>query len=244
MKNFYHISPQEKGLIWAQGAAIICVFAFFFYRSAWAIPLLLPLAFLYQKIAAAKLKSGKQEELRLRFKEMIEIVAGNLRAGYSVENAFLETGREMSRLHRADAPHIALLNFIKIGLENNIPLDVRLKEAGKISGVSEISEFAEVFGVAKNSGGNVIELIHQFATMIGDKIETEKEISVSISARRGEQRIMNVVPFAILLYIDISSPGFFSALYHNLTGILVMSACLAVYLAAYVMSVKMLKIEV
>lgn len=244
MKEFYYFENKEKLLIWLGGITIVIVFAYFFYRSVWAIPVLLPLVFLYRKMAKEKLKQSKREELCSRFKEIIEIVAGNLRAGYSVENAFIETEKEISRMQRANSPVMKMLSFIKRGLENNIPLDERLKEAGKISGIHEIIEFAEVFAVAKHSGGNMIDSIGQFAIMIGDKIETEKEINVILSARRGEQKIMNIVPFAILLYLDITSQGFFSSLYHNWVGVVIMSACMVIYLFAYGMSVKMLQIEI
>ena len=243
MTQFYNLSHKEKFLILCKGIAITFTFAYFFYRSIWAAIILIPLIFAYQKMSINQLTLIKQDELRNRFKEMIELVAGNLRAGYSVENAFIETGKEMSRMFRPDTPVMMMLSFIKRGLENNIPLDKRLKEAGKISNIRDINEFAEVFSVAKHSGGNLIDSIGQFTIMIGDKIETEKEIKVTLSARQGEQKIMNIVPFAILFYLDISSPGFFSTLYHNLMGIIIMTICLAIYLTAYYMSLKMLKIE-
>ena len=244
MKNFHTPTRREDILIWLQGIAVVAAFAYFFYRSPWAVIALIPLVFVYRRAARAGLRLTKQEELRGRFKEMIEIVAGNLRAGYSVENAFIETGKEMSRQHSPATPAIIMLTFIRKGIENNIPLEERLMEAGKISAIAEIIEFAEVFAVAKKSGGNTIDLIGQYAVMIGDKIETEKEISVAVSARRGEQKIMNIVPFAILLYIDFSSPGFFASLYHNPAGIAIMTACMGLYLAAYAISVRMLRIEI
>lgn len=244
LKQFFILEKKEKLLVLIKGIFIVIIFAYFFYRSIWAITFLLPLAWGYQKMSYEQLRLLKQEELCLRFKEMIEIVAGNLRAGYSVENAFLETGKEMRMNHPVLSPVNSMLSYIKKGLENNIPLEERLREAGKISGLNEVTEFAEVFSVAKLSGGNVIELINQFSVMIGDKIETEKEIKVALTARRGEQNIMNMVPFAILFYLEISSPGYFSSLYHNLSGIIVMTICMGIYLTAYSMSVKMLKIEV
>ncbi|MCL2050572.1 MAG: hypothetical protein FWG91_02405 [Lachnospiraceae bacterium] len=244
MKSFYDFTVKERLMILLYGLAIILLLAYFFYRSLWAVPLLSPLLFIYQKMAKENLRLKKQKELTQSFKEMIEIVAGNLRAGYSVENAFLEMGKETLRLKQKEAPEVKMVTFIKRGIENNIVLNERLREAGEISGISEIMEFAEVFSVAKNSGGGMIDSISQFAAMIGDKIETEKEISVILSARRGEQKIMNIVPFIILIYLDITSPGFFSPLYHNLIGIVTMTACLALYLCAYYMAQKMLRIEV
>jgi tight adherence protein B len=244
MEMFYRVKPNEIIKIYLCGLAITGIFAYFFYRSPLALPVLVPLIFLYRRSALSQLKLRKQEELRRQFKELIEIVAGNLRAGYAVENGFLEAGKELARMYETDSPIMLMLAFVRKGLENNIPLDVRLKEVGQNSAVAEIIEFADVFGVAKHSGGNMIDSIGQFATMIGDKIETEKEIQVTLSARKGEQRIMNIVPFAILLYLDISSPGFFASLYHNINGIAVMTGCMGLYLVAYGLSQKMLRIEI
>ena len=244
MKEFYDFGYKEKFIVFLTGILIVTCFAYFFYRSFLAVPVLLPLMFVHFKMTKKRLILKKSEELRSQFKEMIEMVAGNLRAGYSVENAFLETGKEMSRREQTDIPIVRMISFIKRGLQNNIPLDMRLKEAGVISKIQEIIEFADVFGVAKNSGGNTIDCIGQFAAMIGDKIETEKEIKVTLSARLSEQKIMNIVPFIILLYLDITSPGFFTSLYHNVSGVITMTICLLLYLVAYWLATTMIKIEI
>ena len=105
-------------------------------------------------------------------------------------------------------------------------------------------EFAEVFSAAKRGGGNLTEVIGRSVAVIEDKIETEKEIQVVISARQMEQKVMNVVPFGILLYISIVSRGFFQVLYKNVIGVAVMTVCLAVYLGAVWLSNRIVDIEV
>jgi len=55
---------------------------------------------------------------------------------------------------------------------------------------------------------------------------------------------MNVVPFFIIFYISLTSKGFFDVLYHNPVGILIMTICMAVYLAAFLLSEKIVEIEV
>ncbi len=244
MNYFYKFSQKEKLYLVIKGIGVVLLFSYFFYRSLWAVLPLLFLFFLYQKYAAKQLIYKKQEELRQQFKEVMEMVSGNLKAGYSVENAFLETYREMNRFYGKESAVEKLLAFIKIGLENNIPLEKRIREAGKKSKIREIEDFAGVFGAAKLSSGNMTDIMERTALVIGEKIETEKEISILLSARRTEQKIMNVVPFFILCYLDITSPGFFQALYHNLSGIIIMSICLFLYLLAYALSIKMLTVEV
>ncbi len=244
MNYFYKLTQKEKLFLVLKGMGVVLLFSYFFYRSLWAVLPLIFLFFFYQKYARQQLIHKKQEELRQHFKEVMEMVSGNLKAGYSVENAFLETYEEMSRFYGKESVVEKLLAFIKIGMENNVPLEKRIREAGKKTGIREIEEFAGVFGVAKLSGGNMADIMGRTAIMIGEKIETEKEISVFLSARKAEQKIMNVVPFFILFYLDITSPGFFQALYHNFSGIAIMSTCLILYLSAYVLSVKMLAVEV
>lgn len=244
MNYFYKLGKSDKLFLLLSGIGLVLSLAYFFYRSLWAVLPLLPLFFTYRKFCQKRLIHKKKEELRYHFKEMMEVISGYLKAGYSAENAFLEAYHEMNKFYGMGSPVERILSFIKIGIENHIPLEERIREAGEKSGIEEIKEFAGVFGAAKLSCGNIVEIMEWTAAVIGDKIEVEKEINVTFAARKTEQKIMNVVPFLILLYLDVTSPGFFQVLYHNISGIVIMSICLVLYLLAYAMSVKMLTIEV
>ena len=65
-----------------------------------------------------------------------------------------------------------------------------------------------------------------------------------ISAKKMEQKIMNMVPFLIIFYVGTTSRGFFDVLYHNLIGVIIMTSCLLFYGAAYLLSKRIVKIEV
>ena len=56
-----------------------------------------------------------------------------------------------------------------------------------------------------------------------------------------EWMIMKLIPFAILLYIELANPEYFDGLYHNTRGVLVMTGCLAVYLGAYMAGEMIMK---
>ena len=116
-------------------------------------------------------------------------------------------------------------------------------EMSSLYGSEEIYEFAEVFRAAKRSGGNLAEIMEKTAAMISERIDTFEEIKVAIAAKQMEQNIMNIVPFGIVFYISITSPGFFDGLYKNPTGMLIMTGCLALYLGAYALGKKMTGFE-
>ena len=80
--------------------------------------------------------------------------------------------------------------------------------------------------------------------MLGDKIDVKKEIESTLAAKKSEQMIMSFMPAGIIVYLQMTSPGFLSVLYGNPFGIAAMSICLAVYGTSYWLGRKIVDIEV
>lgn len=242
--RFYEITKKETFAIIVNGILLLILFSYFFYRTVWSIIPLMPLFFLFQKFKKVEIYKKKKEELKQQFQEVMGVVSRNMKAGNSAENAFVSSYEDMCCSYGGTSSISKMLNYIKSGLENNVSLEYRMQEVGKRSNIAEIEEFASVFAISKISGGNMTEIMERTAAIIGEKIETDREIAVLLSARKMEQKIMNAVPFFILAYLDITSPGFFDILYHNMLGTIVMSICLILYVAAYGISTKMIAIEI
>ena len=240
----YHFSTREGILYFLQSLLITGVFGYFFYRSLIATAILVPFAGKLMKEKAKTLAQRRQRELGEQFKDMVFSVAANQKAGYSVENAVRQSYRDMELLYGADSMICREILYIAAGLENNVVLENLLYDFGRRSGHPDIMQFAEVFRIAKRSGGNMTEILKKTAYAIEQKMETDKEIQVILSAKRMEQKIMNLVPFLIISYISVTSPGFFDVLYHNAAGIVIMTCCLAVYLVSVRLSRKIVEINV
>lgn len=207
--------------------------AFFFYRNAVAVLPLTVLGVLYYKDLKKESIKKQINMLEIQFKECILCVSGLLKAGYAVENAFRESEKDMEKLYGPQAMIVNELRIIRRGLIMNIPLEITLEELAKRSASSHILQFSQVFSIAKKNGGNMSEIIRSSAELIGRDIETRQEIRTVLSGRRMEQNIMKLMPFAIIVYVGLTSRGYFDTLYGNITGVLVMTACLAVYVFAY-----------
>lgn len=237
----YTFSRQELFIEIAKGGGIVVFLAWFFYRSLWAaVPLSILGVFYLRRQRRAKMQAGKAALLG-QFKECILSVAASLRAGYAVENAFLESMGDMKMLFGEEAYICQELDWIRRGLIINIPLEELLLDLAKRSGLEELRDFSEVFSIAKRSGGSLPEIIHSSAELIGERVEAEEEIKTLLAERMLEQKIMNVMPFGILAYIGISYEGYFNPLYHNLFGTAVMTVCLTVYLTAFWLAGRILE---
>lgn len=217
------------------------VFSYFFYRSFLAlIPLSLIGAAAFGMIRQQKLEKAKQE-LAGQFRECILAVAASLQAGYSVENAFLECGPDMALMYGEKAAICQELKLIRRGLHINISLESLLTEMAKRSGCEEIAQFAQIFALAKRNGGNMAEIIRNSAGQIGRQIELRQEIQMLLGGKKMELTIMKIMPFGILMYIDMGNPGYFDPLYHNIVGAAVMTGCLGLYLGAYMLGEHIMK---
>ena len=209
----------------------------FFYGTPFVAVLLLPLAVrIYVGMQNNRQKQRKRD-LETQFGDFLIYLSANLRAGFSVENAFLESAKDIRSLYGArgmDSRNLigAELKKMEKDFSYNRPLAGFLTELGERSDVEHIREFGDIFSLAVKSGGNLPSVIESAATLIGDEISLKQEIAVAVSGKLFEQKIMNIIPFLLTGYIEIGNPGFFKGLYEGVTGRGVMTVCLFCYLGA------------
>ncbi len=211
---------------------MMAVFAWFFYRSPLGLIPALPAGYFYAKGRGQEIEEKKDHEAAAQFMELIRMVAANLNAGYSIENAFLSAYPEMVMLFGKNALMCREILALKRGLDNNVSFEELLRNMGEHYRVEDIREFAQIFSIAKKSGGRLTEIISSSVEVLAEKMEADEEIRVLLASRKYEQKIMGAIPFFILFYVDFSSRGYFDVLYGNLFGIAVMSACMAVYMVS------------
>lgn len=240
----YEFQISEWILYITEGLAVTGVLAYIFYHTLLAVVFMLPLLPLFVKVQRNRKRLRRQESLKLQFKDAMQSVSAALQAGYSMENAITEACRDMDNMYGREGLITREFLFIKEGIRNSLTPEELLLQLAERSGLEDIWDFAEVFAIAKRSGGDLPSVIRVCSTTIGDKIETAKEIDTLLASRRLEGRIMDVIPCLIICYIDISSLGFFDMLYGTMAGRLIMTGCLLGYLGAILLSEKIMSIEV
>lgn len=227
-----------------KAAGIAFVTGWLFYHELWAVIIVSPFGvWLYRYMEKEKMEKKKSEFL-LQFKEMTESVASALNVGYSAENAFKEAGKEMKILYSENALICKELDFIVRKIRLQIPLEQILHDFAQRVELEDVSSFATVFAAAKRSGGDMMAIIHNTASQIGEKIDVKREIDIILAAKRFEFKIMCVIPYAMIMYMQLSFPEFMQSLYGNIIGIGVMTACLGIYASACVLGARLIRIEV
>ncbi|MCC8026047.1 MAG: type II secretion system F family protein [Clostridium sp.] len=240
----YRLSLKEWILDGALGLGVCGLAAYTFYRSGAVFILLSPLGAAYPLYRRRERKKERLRQLGLQFKEGILVLASFLSAGYSLENGLAMSIQELELLYGSRSMIVREFMLLCTGVRMNRPAEQLLMDFGARSGLEDVDNFAQVFGAARRSGGDLVEIINYTSGIIRDKVQVQEEIHTITASKVFEQKIMNGIPFLIVLYIDLSSPGFFHVMYGTLTGRLVMTLCLGLYAGAMALSERILDIEI
>lgn len=240
----YHFSKKEAVRYSAEGMALGAALNLMFYQSWYACAGMLPLAVLYLKQKKKYMIREQKKRLNYQFKDALSSMSVALQAGYSAENAVRTCRRDLERLYGREADLVQEFLYIESQMAVSIPVETLFLELGERSGLEDIENFAAVFASAKRNGGDMEQIIRKTASMLGDKIDVKKEIEATLAAKKSEQMIMSLMPFGIILYMQLTSPGFLNVLYGNVFGVLAMTVCLGIYFLAYWMGRRIVDIQV
>lgn len=245
-KNYWQrdIRGIEYLKAFLQGSLIIAVVSYLFYGTWFCAILISPYLVWYIKSWEKQTIKKRQEMFRMQFKEAIQSLSAGLNVGYSVENAMRESVKDLKRIYKKDDMIIRELSYMIRQLQMNMTSENVLNEFAARTGEEDVQTFVTVFNIAKRSGGDTLEIIRSVVKQIGEKIEVEREITTMLAAKRMELKVMSIVPFAMIAYLKLSLPNFLGVLYGNLTGVVIMTICLLVYLSAYEIGKRMVEIEV
>ena len=95
----YRFQAKERVLYVAEGLLLVAVISYFFYRSWIACIGLMPVLILFLREKKKELAKKQRQDLSIQFKDLILAVSANQKAGYSIENAFRESYRDMAMLY-------------------------------------------------------------------------------------------------------------------------------------------------
>ena len=248
MKNFSvpgsYILGKTVLLDGLEGGFLTILLSWLYYDSFLAIPFLIPLIWFWHKERENVRREKRQELFRKMFREWILLLASSLTAGYSMENALVQSYQELCLMFPKGGIMQEELKMMLAKAGNNQRPEILFDELAEKYPYEEVQSFAEVFKAARISGGSLQTVIRGTAAQMAEIMDTRREIRTLLAARVYEQRIMSVMPAAVLLYIRLGSGEFLEGLYHKMTGVLVMSVCLGIYGAAYLMGKRMVQFEI
>jgi len=223
---------------------ITAITGWLFYQRIWSFLIVCPFGLWILNNFAKEKEEQKKLEFLIQFKEMTECASAALNVGYSVENALKEAEKELKILYPEKSLIGTEMELIIRKIRLQIPTEMILEEFARRVELEDVRNFASVFTAAKRSGGDMIVIIQNTVMQIAEKIDVKREIDIILASKKYEFRIMCVIPYAMIMYMQLSFSSFMEVLYGNAIGIGVMTICLGIYMGAYVIGTRLIKIEI
>lgn len=242
--SVYKYTKKEWLGYFLQGAGIGAGIGYLFYSNFVGMLILSLFGFFYVHNKKKQLVQDRKWKLNLEFRDGLASISAALNAGYSAENAFAQAALDLRLMYASDSLIVSEFEGILRQIQMNKPLEEILNNFADRSGVDDIKNFAEVFETAKRTGGDLIKIIRSTGNIIGDKIEVKREILTLITAKKFESNIMNIIPFGIIIYLKLGSPGFLDSIYNNAFGVIFMTILLIIYYIVSEIAKKIISIEV
>ena len=242
----YHLSVKEY-LLYASLAIVLFGFVgYLFYESYIAAVILGALGLLYPKVQKKTLLEKRKEKLKLQFKEAIASLSSSLAAGRSIENSFKEVVVDLYLLY-PDPNTFIIQEFEVINrrVENGETIENAILDFSIRSDLEDVQNFANVFITCKRTGGNLVEVIRRTSDIISEKIDIQQEVSVMISSKKFESKLMSIAPLAMILLLKNTAEEYLAPMYSwSTSGPLIMTACLGLLVFAYWLGQRIMDIKV
>lgn len=242
--NKYCFSKKELIFSLCIGLIITGSIGILFYRNFLAIIFISPLSLVYLKYQEKVFLERRKRQLTVEFRDGIMGLSAALSVGYSIENSFQEAVRDLKIIYGERSDMVREFEVVCYKIKMNQTVEAALKDFAVRSGIEDIENFAEVFSIAKRTGGDLIKIIKNTSKLIGEKIEVTREAQMLLAGKKYEAKVMNIIPFGIILYMWIFCPEFMEPLYQNIIGRLVMTIALIAYGAAFYLSEHIMDIEI
>lgn len=241
----YQMTVKEYLVYTGIALVVLAALTYVFYRTLWIFLMVSPLALFFPRYIKRQLIDKQKQELLLQFKEALYVIAASLTAGKSVEMAFRSALSDLRILYiDPDTPIIKELEVIIRKMELNGTIEAALLAFSRRSHLEDVQSFADVFVTCKRRGGNMVEVIKNTSNTVADKIRTREEIETLITEKKFEQKVLNGMPLVMIFILKSSSPEFMEPVYTTAMGRMGMTVAVALFVLAYVVSDKIMKIEV
>ena len=240
----YRLSPKEM-LIYGGGIfLILAAGSIVFYDTVIpAIVLTVPAWLLLRK----RFRAGKAEKRKIAFKKQflngVVLLGDYLKSGYSVENAIGRSVEELEALWGKNSDVVREWRKMGVGLKMAVQPEELFRDLGTRTGIDEVRTFSELCGSVERSGGQLSDVVRSTANQLSEQFAVEEQIRTATASRRFEQRIMNAMPLAILLYVRFGSPDLLTPLYTTMFGRIMMTVAVGMYIGAMILARRILDIR-
>lgn len=243
--SYYKLSFHEKiRFLMICGLGLVTI-TYLFYHSIILSLLFSCLAYPGLGPYRSYLAEKRRKQLKEQFRDVLNSISASVSTGRQMPEALLEAEQSMKLIYKEDSLIVLeLSNMVKRLNEYRESEEEILKDFASRTSIEDISDFVDIYLTCRETGGDFIKVLTKASTIIMDKITIEREIRTITAQKQFEAKILTAIPLIILLFLQLVSPDYLSAMYEGIKGRILMTLALSCLSFSYFWSMKLTKIEV
>ena len=243
--NEYKMSLREKIFIIIYSLMILVFIGYVFYNKRPIILLFFAFLSIFFPIIIKKIKINKQKsKIKKQFKDSLYSLSSSLEAGKSLENAIEDVIKDLLVQYDEKSRIVIEYKFILKKIKYNQNLSKAFLDFAKRSKDEDIYNFAMIYNVSKNIGGNLNKVIKRTSRVIAQKGEIKEDINLLIESKKNEIILLNIMPVLIIFFLSITSKNYINPLYNTIIGAVTTTIALILLLIAGFICIKIIDVEV
>ena len=241
----YIVDKREKQLIFAGTLVVGTSLSVLLYHNIFFSLVLLFFYIKIQEIYAEYMLARRKRALAEQFKDFLFILSTSIGAGRGMRDAIGEAIPGIVGIYGENAILCKeLKNMYKrmsIGNEEDVTV---LNDFAKRSGSEDIVDFMIIYSTCKTTGASLVDALNKAASVIIDKMTIENEIRTMANRKKNESIILFVMPFVVVLFLNLFSPEYIAPLYESYIGRVIMTMVVAADIFIYSVMQKITDVEI
>ena len=181
----------------------------------------------------------RKSEFVLEFCDYLDAISSSLSCGKNSYETFQLANDDMHNLYSNISPICIESQRVANGLKSGRSIDELLLDMYERTGCEDVKIFGDVYSICNMAGGDLKQTVSDTKNRIIEKINIENEIKTSLAAPKNELNIMALMPIVITGTLRILGDNFLSG-----SSLAASTIALGVFIFAYVLGQKIVKIEV
>ena len=241
----YMVDKREKQLLFAGTLVVGTSLSVLLYHNIFFSLVLLFFYIKIQEIYAEYMLARRKRALAEQFKDFLFILSTSIGTGRGMRDAIGEAipgivgiygenailSRELKNMHKR----------MSIGNEEDVTV---LNDFAKRSASEDIVDFMIIYSTCKTTGASLVDALNKAASVIIDKMTIENEIRTMANRKKNESIILFVMPFIVVLFLNLFSPEYIAPLYESYIGRVIMTMVVAADIFIYSVMQKITNVEI
>lgn len=189
-----------------------------------------------------QLQKKRKMQLTQQFRAFLETLTVSLSSGMNMTESLTGAYNDLKMQYSDDAYMVCEVAEMLSGIRNNVSIESMMKSLGDRSEIDDIKNFAIVFSVCFQAGGNLKDIVRRTNSIISEKIEISQEIETAIASNKTQFTFMMCIPVVLIMLFRMMSSEF-AASFATGAGVAANTVAIGIFLAAYKIGQKIMDIK-